>query len=71
MIAYAADAAHIVAAKSMLSRIESVILFPLMTLMVSVALLVFLFGIYEYVLNADSDEARAAGQKHMLYGIRM
>lgn len=69
MIAYAAEAAHIVAAKSMLSRIEAVILFPLMTLMMSVALLFFLFGIYEYVRSADSDEARAAGQQHMLYGI--
>jgi len=69
MIAYAADAAHVVAAKTMLSRIEAVILFPLMTLMMSVALLIFLFGIYEYVLNANNDEARAVGQKHMLYGI--
>lgn len=69
MIAYAAEAAHVAAAKTMLSRIEEVILFPIMTLMVSVALLVFLFGIYEYVLNANNDEARAVGQKHMLYGI--
>lgn len=68
-IAYAADPAHIEKAKTALGRIESAIIFPLMALMVGVAMLVFLYGIYEYVLNAESDEGRNAGKKHMLYGI--
>jgi hypothetical protein len=69
MIAYAAEGAHVVAAKSMLSRIENAILFPLMSLMLTIALFVFFYGIYEYVLNAENDEARIAGKQHMLYGI--
>ncbi len=63
------EGAHITAAKGALAKIESAILFPLMTLMVSVALLVFLWGAYQYVLNADSDEGREKGKTHMLYGI--
>lgn len=68
-IAFAAEEAHIVAAKGLLLKIEKVILFPLMTLMVSVALLVFLWGMYEYVANAESEEAQTKGKTHMLYGI--
>ncbi len=69
MIAFAQEGAHVVAAKGLLAKIESIILFPLMTLMVSVALLYFLWGMYEYVANADEDSARATGKTHMLYGI--
>ena len=69
MIAFAADGAHVTAAKSMLAKIESAILFPLMTLMMAVALLVFLWGVYEYVLNADDESARSTGKMHMMYGI--
>lgn len=69
MIVYAADEAHVVAAKSVLAKIESAILFPLMTLMMAVAFLVFLWGAYEYVLHADDDGARETGRTHMLYGI--
>ena len=69
MFAYAADGSHITAAKSALARIESAILFPLMYLMMSAALLIFLWGIYEYVAGAAEDSAREEGRKHMLYGI--
>ena len=69
MIAYAADGAHVTAAKTMLAKIESAILFPLMTLMMAVAFLLFLWGAYEYVLHSDDDGARETGRIHMLYGI--
>ena len=69
MIAFAAEGGHIIAAQSFLTKIEENILFPLMTLMMAVALLVFLWGAYEYVLHADSEEERRTGQNHMLYGI--
>lgn len=67
--AHAAEEAHIVAAKSFLAKIESAVLFPLMALMMAVALLVFMWGLYEYVLGADDDSARAKGREHMVYGI--
>lgn len=68
MIAYA-EGAHVTAAKTALAKIESAILFPLMTLMMAVALLMFLWGMYEYVLNADDEGARSTGKTHMLYGV--
>ena len=69
MIAYAASPAHIGAAQSMLANIERVILFPLMTLMVAVAFFVFIWGAYQFVLNADDNTARTEGKSHMMYGI--
>ena len=70
MIAYAQTTeAHVTAAKALLVKIEGAILFPLMSLMMAVALLVFLYGMYEYVAGADSDEAQTIGKTHMLYGI--
>ncbi len=69
LIAYAADAAHIEKAKSAVEKLEAAIIFPLMSLMMAVAFLVFLWGVYEFVLNADSDEARNKGKTHMLFGV--
>lgn len=60
---------HVAAAQNLLAKIEANILFPLMSLMGAVALLVFLWGVYEYVANAESDAGRATGRMHMMYGI--
>jgi hypothetical protein len=68
MIAYAASEG-VTAAKRILGRIEDVIFFPVITLIMSVALLMFLYGIYEYVLHGDDDTARSTGKTHMLWGI--
>ena len=51
-----------------IGKVESQILAPLITLMALVAFVVFLWGVVEYVRNAESDEARAKGQQHMLWG---
>ncbi len=69
MIAYAAAPAHIVAAQSVIDRINNVILFPLMTLMISVAIVIFLWGVFEYVYNSGEDGGRETGRQHMLWGI--
>jgi TRAP-type C4-dicarboxylate transport system permease small subunit len=60
---------HTAAATHLLGRIQTAILFPLMSLLVAVAILVFLWGAYEYVYNSDSEMARETGRRHMLYGI--
>lgn len=42
---------------------------PLIVLMFAVALLVFTFGVFEYVRNSDSPEDRKKGSNHILYGL--
>jgi TRAP-type C4-dicarboxylate transport system permease small subunit len=68
MYTYAATQAQAVA-QNFLSRINDAILFPLITLMMAVALLVFLYGAFEYVRGADSEESRETGSQHLLYGV--
>ncbi len=50
-------------------KLNQVILFPLIYLMMSVAFLVFLYGLAEYVFGAANETKREAGRSHMMYGI--
>lgn len=69
MYTYAAEGDHLVAANGLLERIQDAVLFPLMTLMMALALLFFLYGAYEFVLGANDDTARTKGKTHMLWGV--
>jgi NADH:ubiquinone oxidoreductase subunit 2 (subunit N) len=68
MYAYAASGAQ-ETAQELLGTINEVILFPLITLMMAVALLIFLYGLFEYVRNAESDSGRETGRRHILWGV--
>lgn len=57
------------AAQCLVDKVNNAVLFPLIALMSAVAFLVFLYGCFEYVRNANNDGAREEGQRHMLYGI--
>ncbi len=50
-------------------KVNSVIVNPLIRLVFLVALVYFLWGVFGYVRNSDSEEARATGRRHMLWGI--
>lgn len=67
MIAYAQS--HITAANSLLDKIKAAILYPLMSLMLGIAILVFLWGVFEMVVHATDSEARSKGRQHIMYGI--
>lgn len=62
-------AAAVAEASSFVDRINEVILFPLIALLSGIALLVFVYGCAQYILNAASDQAREEGKKHIMYGI--
>lgn len=67
MIAHAQEAAEV--AQSFMDRINDAILFPLITLLLAIALLVFLFGAFQYVLGANNPTTRTEGSRHLLWGI--
>lgn len=56
-------------ARQFVGRINQVILYPLILLMLGVALLVFMYGAFEYIANADNEGARETGKKHLLWGV--
>lgn len=67
MIAHASG--HEAAAQNLVARLQDVIIDPLLVLFVAVALLVFLWGGFQYVTGASADEAREEGRRHMIWGI--
>ncbi len=50
-------------------KLNTYIFNPAIILMVTLATVYFLYGIYEYVQGSASDEAREKGQRHMLWGL--
>lgn len=56
-------------AEKLIQNISGVIVNPLIVLMFSVALVVFLWGVREYIAGADNPEVRSKGAQHIMWGI--
>lgn len=54
---------------SIVGQIVKLIINPLITLLMVIGTLVFLWGIIEFLMNADNEEKRSIGKKHMVWGI--
>ena len=66
---YTASVSAAVMAQCFVDKVNQVILFPLISLMMGVAFLIFLYGAFEYVRNADSQQGRIDGRNHLIWGI--
>ncbi len=42
---------------------------PLIQLMFIIAILIFIWGVVEMIMNASNEEARSKGNKHMMWGL--
>ena len=58
-----------VEAGAFVSKFNEVILFPLIMLMIGVAMLYFVYGCVIYIANAENSEFRATGRSHIIYSI--
>lgn len=67
MIAFAQGAEFV--ARGFLERLNQAILFPLITLLLTIALVVFLYGCFLFIAGAGNEEARSRGKRHILWGI--
>lgn len=67
MIAYAQEAEDV--ARGFLARLNDAILYPLITLMLAIALVVFLWGCFDFIRGASEPSVRTQGRKHILWGI--
>lgn len=56
-------------ADKLIQNISGVIVNPLIVLMFTFALVIFLWGVRAYITSADNPEARALGAQHILWGI--
>ena len=53
----------------LIHNINRFIINPIIVLMFAAAILVFLYGVFEYFLHGSTAEARDTGRKHMFAGV--
>ena len=53
----------------LLAKISDQILNPLIGLIIAVALMIFIWGVIEFIAGAANDEKRVKGKQHMVWGI--
>ena len=56
-------------ATKLISNIKVYILNPIIGFMFAVAVVMFIYGIVEYIWSADNEEKVEVGKKHMIWGI--
>lgn len=64
-----AYAAGISPVATFVGKVNRYITNPLIVLMFSVALVYFLYGVFEFLMNADKADEREIGKSHMIWGI--
>jgi uncharacterized membrane protein YidH (DUF202 family) len=52
-----------------LEKVVQVIVNPIIQVVFAVAIIIFVYGVFEFVRGADNPEVRKQGQQHMLWGI--
>jgi uncharacterized membrane protein len=50
-------------------KVNTAILNPILKFLFLAALIYFMWGVFSYVKNGDSDSDRETGRKHMIWGI--
>ena len=53
----------------LLDKIKTEIVNPAIYLLLALAAAYFVWGVFTFVSNQESDEAREKGKQHMIYGI--
>lgn len=54
---------------SLVYKVNKVIINPLIFFMFAVALMYFIYGVFEFISNSENEEKRTAGKSHMLWGV--
>lgn len=56
-------------ATKLINKISTEILNPVIGLMIAIAFAVFLWGIIEFIANADNEQKREDGKRHIIWGL--
>ncbi len=57
------------AVTEIIGKIEDNIVNPILILLFAIALLVFIWGVFNYIVHADDPTKRSEGGKGMIYGV--
>ena len=64
-IAYAASTTL----NGFIANVDNTIINPLILLLFALAIVYFLYGVLEFLMNQDNEEKKTAGKSHMLWGV--
>lgn len=68
-IAYASSTDVPAPLKTFMGKLNKLILNPLIVLMFALALVYFLYGVVQFILNPAESENRETGKRHILWGL--
>lgn len=54
---------------STIRKINKAIINPLIILMFAIAAIYFIYGLFEFIKDADSSDAREKGKQHIIWGL--
>ena len=54
---------------SIIKSVDNLIINPLIIFLFALALLYFLYGVFEFISNQDNEEKKTTGKNHMLWGV--
>ena len=54
---------------SFISNVNKLIVNPLIILLFALAIVYFLYGIFQFISNQENEEAKTKGKSHMIWGI--
>ena len=50
-------------------KVDDLIINPIIYVMFALAILIFLYGVLEFIMNQASEEKKTTGRNHMIWGI--
>ncbi len=54
---------------SFLTNVDKQIINPIITFLFALAVVLFLYGVFEFIANGNNDEKKTTGKSHMIWGI--
>ena len=54
---------------SFMTGVDDRIVNPLITLLFALAIVYFLYGVFEFIMNQSNEEKKTSGKSHMLWGV--
>jgi len=52
-----------------MANVDNMIINPLIGLLFALAVVYFLYGVFEFIMNQENEEKKTNGKQHMLWGI--
>ncbi|MBI3888808.1 hypothetical protein HY311_03385 [Candidatus Nomurabacteria bacterium] len=65
-IAYAAPSTSL---NGFIANVDNLIINPLIGLLFALAVVYFLYGVLEFIMNQENEEKKTSGKSHMLWGV--